>query len=193
MLTGILLFLLFVVLLLAVPLTLTFNLLWSQGLSGHVQIGWANGLVHTHIPIRPDRSDGNEKTQKRKNKETPTRSNNISAGKLLRNKPFRERIVGYIRHTWDSIEKINVRLFMRIGLGDPADTGLLWSVFGPLSAVLASNNNTQISLQPDFIDETFELESSGTIRIVPLRHIYLTTKLLVSPTVWSGIIRARSH
>lgn len=192
MLNGLLLFLLVVALLLAVPLTVNFQLLWNQGLSGHVKLGWANDRLQTDIPIQPGASKGKPKP-KRKERKKKAKHPDINGTTLLRNKPFRDRVIGYIRDTWEAIEKRELTLFMRIGLDDPADTGMLWSVLGPLSAILASNRNSEISLQPDFLDPAFELQSSGMIRIIPLQLLYLTTKLLLSPTIWSGIHHARKR
>lgn len=192
MLTGILLFLLILVLLLAVPLTLTFHLVWNRGLSGHVRLGWGNGWLHTDIPIQP--GDGDKKKGRRKRKQNKKRSkpSAIRGKALLHNKPFRERVVRFLRETWAAIEKHNLKLFVRVGLDDPADTGILWSVLGPLSAILASSRNSEVRLQPDFLDPAFELDSSGRVRIVPLRLVYLTAGLLLSPTIWSGLYRARN-
>lgn len=190
MLTGILLFLLLVTLLLAVPLTINFKLHWMHGLSGHVNLAWANGLLDTTIPVQPD--EGRERNKpKHKDKRGVSKSPGINTKTLLRNKAFRDRVISYIRDTWTAIEKHELKLASRIGLDDPADTGILWALLGPVSAILATHRNSEISLEPDFLDPVFELQSSGTIRIVPLRHIYLTTKLLLSPTLWSAISRAR--
>jgi hypothetical protein len=191
-LTGALLFLLVVVLLLAVPLTINFYLHWNQGLSGHVQLGWANGHLHTEIPIQPGARKAKSKP-KRKDKQRSSKPSGISGKTLLRNKPFRDRVMGYIRETWKAIEKRELKLLARIGLDDPADTGMLWSVLGPLGAILATSRNSEISLQPDFLDPVFELQSSGRIRIIPLQLLYLTTRLLLSPTIWLGIHRARKR
>lgn len=191
MLTGILLFLLIVLLLLAVPLTVTFNLLWSNGLSGQVILAWGNGLVHANIPIEPGTQSGDSKAAKHKKKRRSSSSGSVSFKALLRNKPFRERIVKYILDMWEAIGTRDVRLFMRIGLDNPADTGLLWAVLGPLSAILARSRYSEIALQPDFLQQTFALEGSGGVRIVPLRLLYLTLKLLLSPTIWSGLSQAR--
>lgn len=190
MLTGVLLFLLVVALLLAVPLTVNFHLLWSQGLTGHVRLGWANGRLHTDIPIQPGASK-DQSTPKRKERKRKTGPSGLNAKTLLRDKSFRDRVVGYLHNTWEAIEKRDLKLFIRVGLDDPADTGILWSVLGPLSAILATNRNSDIALQPDFLDPVFEMQSSGMIRIIPLQLLYLTIGLLLSPTIWSGIYRAR--
>lgn len=192
-LTGVALCLLLLLLLFVLPLTVSFALLWDQGLSGHLGIGWANGFVHTRIPLGSDNDSRDVADSKRKDKTISKRPNTISVKKLLHNKPFRKRILRYLQDIWEAIEKRDITLLMRIGLADPADTGVLWSLLGPLSAILSTTRNSQISLQPDFLDSSFALQGKGTIRIVPLKIIYLTVRLLLSPTVWSGVIRARKR
>jgi hypothetical protein len=41
------------------------------------------------------------------------------------------------------------------------------------------------------MDATFELDGSGSIRIIPLQLIVLTLALLLSPPVWQGIRQMR--
>jgi hypothetical protein len=92
---------------------------------------------------------------------------------------------------WRAIHKKNVRLLVRLGLGDPADTGQLWAIFGPLSAMLASLRDIRIAIEPDFLDTTFEVDSSGTIRLIPLQFAILALGLLFSPPMWRGIMLMR--
>jgi hypothetical protein len=47
--------------------------------------------------------------------------------------------------------------------------------------------SASIHIEPEFIDATLELESSGDIRLMPLRLIYLTLGLILSPSVWRGV------
>ena len=106
-------------------------------------------------------------------------------------KPFRQRVFRFIRAVWRAIHKQDLRLRMRIGLGDPADTGQLWALVGPLSGLLANNREASIEIEPEFFDAIFELDSSGSIRIIPLQLLYLAVGLLLSPSVWQGIREMR--
>lgn len=109
----------------------------------------------------------------------------------VRYKPFRKRVIRFMRDCWRAIHKQDLTLRVRIGLGDPADTGQLWAVIGPLSATLATVEQASIAIEAEFIEAVFELESSGNIRVVPLRLIALTAGLLLSPPVWQGVSRMR--
>lgn len=111
--------------------------------------------------------------------------------KLIWNKSFRRRIIKYVSDMWHAIQKKNIRLHMRLGLGDPAETGQLWAILGPVLGVLVNTQEASLEVEPEFIDVVFELEGSGSIRIIPLQLLYLTSAMLLSPTVWQVIRKAR--
>ena len=75
----------------------------------------------------------------------------------------------------------NLYLRLRIGLGDPADTGLLWAVMGPLSGMLKNLQGASIEIDPEFIDEVLELESHGQFRLIPIQFIVLIIVFIFSP------------
>ena len=64
----------------------------------------------------------------------------------------------------------------RVGLDNPADTGLLFALIGPTTFFLSSSIPHQVRLRPSFEGEaTFEGYSSGAVRLRPIR---LTMPLL---------------
>ena len=93
---------------------------------------------------------------------------------------------------WRAIGKRGLDLRLRIGLGDPADTGRLWALVGPLSGYLAASGQAVIAVEPDFVDSVFEARGSGALSVVPLRMLGLVTGLLLSPPVWRGLWRMRA-
>ena len=54
-------------------------------------------------------------------------------------KADRRGIVRSLSDVWRAIYKKDVRLLVRMGLGDPAETGQLWVVLGPLSGMFATD------------------------------------------------------
>ena len=193
MLTGVVAFLLLIIALLAVPVTLTFQMSWQQQLQGDMTLHWLFGLVRIRLPSfkpKPPVPEGKERTQKPDHADrSPRNRQNVFA--VVRQKSFRRRIVRFIRDFWRAIRKRDVSLHIRIGLGDPADTGQLWAVVGPVAGILSNAKEASIEIVPEFFDETFELDSSGNIRLIPLQLIYLTVGLLLSPPVWQGIKQMR--
>ncbi|MDH3560532.1 MAG: DUF2953 domain-containing protein, partial [Gammaproteobacteria bacterium] len=109
-----------------------------------------------------------------------------------RQKSFRRRVTRFIRDVWHAIHKRDVRLNVRIGLGDPADTGQLWAVVGPVAGILSTAREATVGIVPDFVEETFELDSRGNLRLIPLQMLYLAAGLLLSPSIWQGLKQMRA-
>lgn len=195
MLTALTVATLLVIVLLAVPLTLAFDISWRRELRNDMELRWALGLVRLRIRTpkpraesgprdeRDDRSEDRARTGKRKS------YGNVFAA--IRRPDFRHRVIRFIRDLWHAIHKENVFLRLRIGLGDPADTGQLWALCGPLAGLLANTADTAIALEPDFVDANLEFDSSGSLRVVPLQVVYLCAALLLSPAIWQGVRQMR--
>ena len=179
--------------LLAIPLTLTFRLSWPQPVRREVTVEWAFGLVR----VRPEPDAGDTPSHedvpsgkgRRGRARSSTRSTDILAA--LRDAPFRRRLVRFAGDVWSSIGKRDVFLRLRLGLGDPADTGQLWAVLGPLAGLLATVRDASIRIQPDFVDDVVDIDTGGQVRIVPLRLIALAVMLAVSPDFRRGLRRMR--
>ncbi|MDH3635573.1 MAG: DUF2953 domain-containing protein [Gammaproteobacteria bacterium] len=179
--------------LLAVPVTLTYELNWQQKLRGEARLEWLFGLVR--VRLAPPR--GNASAPKIKISDDATRPRAKTARKksnplaALRQKSFRQRTLRFGRDIWRAFRKRDLNLRIRVGLGDPAETGQLWALFGPLSGLLANIEDASIALEPEFIDAVFELDSSGKISVIPLQLLYLVLGLLCSPSFWRGMQRMR--
>ena len=193
MLTWLLLIVLLLVGLLAIPVTLRFQYRWPQVSRNHVRVRWFFGAVRLEVPApgpaaRPDLSAPGRPARRNKRGS----GQRLNAWSLLRNSEFRQRILRLLTDAWRALQRKDLRLSVRIGLDDPADTGQLWAFVGPSQGMLAGLSRSRIDIQPDFADEVFEVNSQGTVRLVPLRLVYLFTAAVFSPTVWRGPARARA-
>lgn len=192
MLTGLVIFLLALVAVLAVPVTLTYQVCWGRAFQGSIIMRWLFGLVRVQLPLSqsktPALATANDTRKHPRNKTSRKKLNPIAA---IRHKSFRQRIMKFIGDFWHAVHKQNLELHILIGLGDPAETGQLWAIVGPVSGYLATLQDAAIEIEPEFVDPVFELNSSGNIRIVPLQMIYLTIGLLLSPAIWQGLNRMR--
>lgn len=74
------------------------------------------------------------------------------------------------------IEVRRIEADIRLGLGDPADTGCLMGAFLPIAA---SMRRATIVVVPDFERATFSGRGTGSLRIVPL--------LVIVPAVSFGL------
>ena len=193
MLTGVVAFLLLLIALLAIPVTLTFKMTWQQAFQGDIMLLWLFGLVRVHLPSFQSKAtspEGVGLAQKIDRFEQLSRKKH-SVFAVVWQKAFRQRIIKFICDFWHVVHKRDVSLRVRLGLGDPADTGQLWAVIGPVAGMLSNAKEASIEIEPEFFDTTFELDSSGNIRLIPLQIIYFTVGLLLSPAVWQEVKRIR--
>ncbi|MCF6256826.1 MAG: DUF2953 domain-containing protein [Gammaproteobacteria bacterium] len=193
MLTGMAVFLLLITLL-VIPVTLTFKISWQQIFQSDVKLLWLFGLVCVRLfPSQPEipAQENDELIKKVSYFWRSSREKTIPFA-VIRQKAFRQRITRFIRDLWHAVQKRNLGLHIHIGLGDPADTGQLWAVVGPIAGMLSNVQGATIEIKPEFIDPTFKLDSSGTIRLIPLQLIYLIIALLLSPSIWRGVKKMRT-
>ncbi len=188
-LAGIGILLLLVIALLAIPVSFTFQISWQKALRGHIHLQWAFGVVRARIPLNSSKTPSGkaEKTSRKSERRHKRGARNSNPLVLIRQKAFRHRVFRFIADFWRAIHKQNVSLSVRAGLGDPADTGRLWALVGPVAGMLANTRETSISIEPQFMESVFELDSSGSIRFVPLQLFYLVMALSLSPPFWQGI------
>ena len=191
MLTAALIVLLVLLALLAVPVTLTYRFSWQRELQGRFMLQWLFGLVRVQLSPRGLRTPEKKQIEEASGPKTKPARKEFNPLAALRLKPFRQRILRFARDLWHAFRKRDLRLRIRAGLGDPADTGQLWALCGPLSGWLASIDDASIELEPEFIDAVFELDSSGKISVIPLQLLYLVLGLLCSPPFWRGMRRMR--
>ena len=194
-LTTVLVALLLLIALLAIPVTLSHHISWQQRFQGTLTLIWFFGLVKIRFsPFQPSgkkkRTSNQANKIPEKKKQKPRKKPNAFAA--IRQKAFRQRTTKFIRDLWHAIHKENITLRLRVGLGDPADTGLLWAIIGPVAGILATSQEASIQIVPDFIDTTLKVDSSGTIRIVPLQIIILALGCLLSPPVLKGLRQMRT-
>lgn len=188
LLTGFLL----LIALLAIPLSLRFHIAWDQTLTSQLRLQWAFGLIRITLPPLPDRPFrfGAKPSPVRQPDKSP--SSRLKLSGALRQSAFRRRLLRFIGAIWRAFNKRELKLYLRIGLGDPAATGQLWALLGPLAGILATARDADIAIEPVFIEQTFELDSSGHIQVIPLQLIVLTLALLLSPALWGELRQARS-
>lgn len=194
MLSGIVIFLLLLIALLAIPVTLTFQVHWRETFQSSIRLLWLFGLVRVRLPSFQSKALSSQAEEPRgkssRVERSPVKSSNLFS--IIWQKAFRQRMIRFMSDFWHAVRKRHIRLRIRVGLGDPADTGQLWAAVGPVAGMLATIQDASIEIEPEFFETTFELNSSGNIRLIPLQMIYLIVALLLSPAVWQGIGKMRT-
>jgi len=174
-----------VVLVLAVPVSIVFRFDGLEGLNGRISIGWLFGLVRFGFDV-PD-ADKREATApatrraRRRRAKSGWRGGGSRAWAVLRRAPFRRRVVRLVKDLVAAAHPRNLRLRVRLGLGDPADTGRLWAIVGPLGAMARNLRDAEVHLEPEFVEPVLEFDAQGRLLLVPLQFIALAVAFVFSP------------
>ena len=92
--------------------------------------------------------------------------------KILRTKGLLRQLGSLLRDTISCLRIKELGANFRIGLDDPADTGLLFAVIGPATSFLSSAWRHQIRVTPSFEDEAvLEGYLYGTVRLRPIQLV----------------------
>jgi hypothetical protein len=174
-----------IVLLLAIPLDVAFRLERVEAFTGRLVIRWLFGLVRVRIqlPHARERSEGPASGTKPA-EPRPRRRARPGPGRflaVLRQAAFRERVRRLAGDLVGALHPTQLSLRMRLGLGDPADTGFLWAVVGPLNAVAQGLRRVEVWIEPEFVDPVLEFRAHGRVLLVPLQLLALAICFALSP------------
>ena len=170
--------------LLAIPLSMSFSFTRHRSIQASAQFHWLFGLVkfQAHFPDETPSIKQEKTTPKKKPKPHRDMNNKRDIIILLKQSTFRQHIIKFIKNLMRASHARDLYLLLRIGLGDPADTGILWAVIGPLCGMMKNLKSAKIEIEPEFIDSVLEIESRGHLHLVPLQFIALTIGFMFSPT-----------
>lgn len=182
--------------LLAVPLTVVFSIHRIEETQGLVRFRWLFGLVRfqLRIPQAAKTRPGPAPEPREKAKSPRKRKKKGSAGGLLsliKQPALRRRVYKFIRDMLRATQARNLFLRLRIGLGDPADTGRLWAIIGPIAGMARNLRIAVVRIEPEFTDPVFEVESHGQFRLVPIQFIAMTAAFILSPSMLRAWWRLR--
>jgi hypothetical protein len=174
-----------IALLLAVPVDVAFRVKGIVAFEGQFGVRWLFGLVRYRLRVPdPDRRRGQpttaqtDRSARRKRKAAGGRRHVLA---VLRQAPFRRRVVRFVADLLRAAHLRELVLRVRLGLGDPADTGRLWALVGPLGAAAQSLRGADVSIEPDFIDPVLEFDARGRSLLVPLQILVLAVAFALSP------------
>ncbi len=173
------------VLLLAVPFDVAFQLRGMREFSGQVTISWLYGLLRLRIPVKDVKTPRTPppSASRRALRRGRTRT---EGGKgrdflvALRQADFRREIYRFARDVFRATNLHELGFRLRLGLGDPADTGRLWAFVGPLNVAAQNLRNARIVIEPEFMEAVIEFDTHGRFRIVPLQFLALAAAFVLS-------------
>jgi hypothetical protein len=152
-------FLLFCLLLLALPVDLNFSLEKEETLKYRAELGLFFGLLS--VDVTPKAGRPAAKARPKRRRRTKSR-----LGSVLGNEASFKRFIRLMRDLRRSFRIRELTLHCRVGLGDPAQTGMLMGVLHPL--LLPGRD---ITLTADFQEAVFEGRCSARIRLLPVQVV----------------------
>lgn len=192
---AILFILLFV--LLIVPISIAFKINSAKKTKGYVIFHWLFGVVRFRLGIPGiDIAFLRNKEKTRKKTKKSRKNDNFKVViAMLRQSAFRLRAIRFIKSLLGAAHAHDLYFRLRIGLGDPADTGRLWGFLGPVAGVAANLRNAEVHIEPEFVDPALEVESHGAFRLIPIQFIALAVAFVLSPAAlqaWRTILRSKA-
>jgi hypothetical protein len=174
------------VLALAVPIDVAFRFEDIEAFKGQIKIRWLFGLVRFRFTLPAAAKSKHRKPEPepqvaeapKKPKARGRRANVLAA---LRQAAFRRRAYRFVKDLLRAAHAHEFYLRLRLGLGDPADTGRLWAFVGPLSVLAQNFPNAEVRIEPQFMDAVCEFETHGRFVLIPLQFIALAIAFALSP------------
>lgn len=154
-----------------------------------VRTSWLFGLVKREPKPRKREARPRKEKARRRLKEIVRDLRTLLA--MLRTKGVPRQILRLLK---DSIRVIRFRQLsvdLKLGLGNPADTAILFGIIGPIALFLGRPPTRQIKVSPVFLGApTCEGYLEGAFRFRPIRLVPPMTRFLLSRPVRRLIIVA---
>ena len=169
---------LLIVLILCIPLDLTLLIDIHGRPKVRTRLVWLFGLVSKEI--RRGEKKPRDKSREARDKRKPgkKKGNVKTIFQILRTKGLLKQFKRLLKDIISRFKVRELRVNLRIGLDNPADTGLLFAIVGPITSLLKSPQH--ISLQPAFDEAVFEGDLSGAVRLQPIQLVVPLLRFILS-------------
>lgn len=156
-----------IALLLCVPLDLALHFNTDKRPKFSIKLSWLFGLVKTEVSKKKKPEEKRATADhKRKPRDWGTEVRLIS--EVLRTKGILSQITGLLRGVLRCLKIRELVTNLKIGLDNPADTGLLFAFIAPVN-LLATFLRYPIKVEPSFTGDAFlQGNFSGAVRMQPI-------------------------
>ena len=150
-----------VVLVLSIPLDLAFRLDVYGRPKFSLRLVWLFGLVSKEL------KRGKKKPSKRKPRK---RRGGRGIFRILRTKGLLRQLKALVMDILGCLKIRDLSIDFRVGLDNPADTGLLFATIGPSLIFLSPSVRRSISIKPSFeVEAVLEGYAQAAVRLRPIR------------------------
>ena len=132
-----------------------------------LRFSWLFGLVSKEMTGKKEKPE--KKRKAAKGKKRHRRQDTRVIFSILKTKGVLRQFQELLKGVFSCLKFRDLVADFKIGLGDPADTGLLFAIIGPAAAILGSSHHHQIRFEPSFSDDAvLQGYSHGTVRLHPI-------------------------
>jgi len=154
-----------VILVLLVPLDIVVQVNMPGRPRFSLKLLWLFGLIGKEVT-------GGKKVVKERRKPGEGKRNFRYIIEMLPTKDLIRQLNSLVKDILRRFKIKNLVADLSVGLGDPADTGLIFALIGPAAALLNSSSPLQIRAQPSFEDDAdFAGYSQGMVRLWPIQMV----------------------
>ena len=162
--------LLLIVLVLSVPVDLTFDFRAGGDGKAVLRVEWLFGLVGKGLLPRRKPEKLKKVKKPKKGKRRDLRSF-LSYMALVRTRGVVPAVIRLVRRIVGSFRIRQLNADLRLGLDDPADTGILYGVLWPAFALPVTFGFATLRMEPVFDSPTFEATLQGKVRVFPAEMV----------------------
>jgi hypothetical protein len=166
-----------VILILSIPVEMAFDLEVPGEAKSRVRVGWLFGLVWKEI------GRGKRKPKRKK------RRGLKSLLSLLITRELPGKLLKLVRQIVSRVKVRQLDADLRVGLDDPADTGMLCAFMWPALVSLRSSGPVKVRIEPSFAEPALEASVHGRIRLFPIEMVGPVLCFVLSP---AGLRATRS-
>lgn len=162
--------LLVIVLVLSVPVDLVFDFRTGGDRKAVLRVEWLFGLVGKRLLPRKKPEKPRKAEKPRKSKRRDLRSF-LSYVALVRTRGVLTGFVRLVRRMVGSLHIRQIDADLRLGLDDPADTGIVYGVLWPALVLPVMSSSIKLRMEPVFDSPTFEAALQGRVRVFPAEMV----------------------
>ena len=163
---------LLILLVLSIPVDMAFDVGGPGATRSRMRLGWLFGLFGKEFgggrkkpkEPAPKREKPKESAPKRKKKRRSAKP----FLSLLMTKGVARGLLKLSRRILSGVKVRHLDARLRIGLDDPADTGLLYSALWPVLVPLTDNTSAKVQIELSFEEPALDLTARGRIRVFPI-------------------------
>ncbi|RLC93790.1 MAG: hypothetical protein DRI40_08315 [Chloroflexi bacterium] len=145
--------------LLVVPVDVDFSVERETDFRSRARVKWMFGLIGKEIGGRRNEKKGKQKEH---------RLNLRSLLAAMTTGGFPHKLLAFAKDAARALKIRELEANLRVGLGDPAETGMLFSAIAPTMFFIRSWPSVDVNVEPDFEQKRFQGYCKGAIRTIPL-------------------------